>query len=191
MLFHSWNRAAAIMCMTNTKGIDQIIPVMREKNGDIIFGSLHGPWEKEHIQQARQHLAYNPHNSKNYSSGKDQIQAARAAKFLARNLREYGDNFDQARESDLSDETESQDKILQEYLEVDSQYLWPDDEEPNIDIGTDEEMNEMCELEMDNVFLSLIQDFAEKCRKEPWVAVGTVLKLYTHRRSAQPPLKLP
>ena len=88
---------------------------------------------------------------------------------------------------------ESQDKTLREDFEADSQYLWPDDDELNIDIRTDEEMKdiEMCELEMDNVFMSLIQDFGEKCLKEPWVAVGTVLKAYTHRRSAQLPLKLP
>src|SRR6202035_3388779 len=88
MLVHAWNRGAAIMCMTNTKGIDHVIPVMLDTKGDIIFGPLHGPWEKEHIQQARQHLSYILINSKNYASGKDQIQAARAAKFLARNLRE-------------------------------------------------------------------------------------------------------
>jgi hypothetical protein len=41
------------------------------------------------------------------------------------------------------------------------------------------------------VFLSLVQDFGKMRLKEPWVAVGTVLKAYTHRRSAQPPLKLP
>src|SRR6202022_1574692 len=166
MLVHAWNRGAAIMCMTNTKGIDHVIPVMLDTTGDIIFGPLHGPWEKEHIQQARQHLSYILINSKNYASGKDQIQAARAAKFSARNLREYRDSFDQATESDLSDETESQDKILQEDLEVDSQYLWPDEEEPNIDIGTIEKMKdvERGELEMDNVFLSLIQIFAESVR---------------------------
>ena len=84
------------MCMTNTKGIDHVIPVMLDTKSNIKFGPLHGPWEKEHIQQARQYLSYILINSKNYASGKDQIQAARAAKLLARNLREYGDSFDQA-----------------------------------------------------------------------------------------------
>lgn len=51
--------------------------------------------------------------------------------------------------------------------------------------------SEMHELETDNVFLSLIQDFGNKCRNEPWVAVGSVLKTYTRQRSAQPPLEQP
>jgi hypothetical protein len=45
--------------------------------------------------------------------------------------------------------------------------------------------------EMDNVFLSLIQDFGKKLRREPWVAVGALLKSYTRPRRAQIPLKQP
>jgi hypothetical protein len=58
---------------------------------------------------------------------------------------------------------------------------------------TDEEMKdaEIHELEMDNVFLSLVQDFGKKCLKEPWAAVGTVLRAYTHPGIAQPPHKQP
>lgn len=47
------------------------------------------------------------------------------------------------------------------------------------------------ELGTDNVFMSLVQDFGRKRLHEPWVAVGTVLKTYTHPRAAQPPLKRP
>jgi hypothetical protein len=187
MLVHAWNRGAAIMCMTNTKGIGHVIPVMLDTNGDVIFGPLHGPWEKEHIQQARQHISYILINSKNYASGQDQIRAAWAAKFSARNLREYGDGFqsDQATEADLSDETENRnDETLREDLDADSL---------NVAIGTDEEMKdaEMHELEMDNVFLSVVQDFGNKRLKEPCVAVGKVLKAYTHPRGAQPLLEQP
>ena len=102
MLVHAWNRGAAIMCMTNTKGIDHVIPIMLDTKGDAKFGPLHGPWEKEHIQQARQHISYILINSKNYASGKDQTEAAWATKFSAKNLKEYGAGFqsDQAAESD-------------------------------------------------------------------------------------------
>jgi hypothetical protein len=183
MLVHAWNRGAAIMCMTNTKGIDHVIPVMLDTKGDVIFGPLHGHWEKEHIQQARQHLSYILINSRNYASSKDQIEAAWAAKFSARNLREYG--------SDQSTERSEDDNTLQEDLDADSQYVWQDDDELNAPDGTDEEMKEIYELEMDNVFMSLVQDFGDKCLKEPWVAVGTVLRAYTRPRTTQPPLKRP
>src|ERR1700737_4674202 len=156
MLVHAWNRGAAIMCMTNTKGIDRVIPVMLDTNGGVMFGPLHGPWEKEHIQQAHRHLSYILINSKNSAS----------AKFSAR---EYRDSFDQATESDPSNETESQDGTLREDLNADSQCLQPDDDKLNIDIGTNQEMKdvEMHELEMDNVFLSLVQDVGEKGLEEP------------------------
>ena len=184
------------MCMTNTKGIDHVIPVMLDTKGGVIFGPLHGPWEKEHIQQARQHISYILINSKNYASGKDQIRAAWAAKFSARNLRDYEDAFQsaQATEADPSDEMESRnDETLREDLDADSQYVWQDDDELNVAIGTVEEMKdaEMHELEMDNVFMSLVQDFGKKRLNEPWVTVGTVLKAYTHPRSAQPLLEHP
>ena len=196
MLVHAWNRGAGIMCMTNTKGIDHVIPVMLDTKGDVKFGPLHGPWEKEHIQQARQHISYILINSRNYASGKDQTGAAWATKFSARNLREYEDSVhgDQATEVDPSHETESEDdETMQEDLDADSQYIWEDNDEPNATIGTDEEMKdiEMHKLETDNVFMSLIQDFGKKRLKEPWVAVGTVLRTYRHPRSAQPPLKRP
>ena len=50
---------------------------------------------------------------------------------------------------------------------------------------------EVGELETDNVFMSLVQDFGKKRRKEPWVAVGSILRVYANPRSAQPPLKRP
>ena len=47
------------------------------------------------------------------------------------------------------------------------------------------------ELETENVFMSLVQDFDKKRRNEQWVIVGSVLRAYTHPRRAQPPLKRP
>jgi hypothetical protein len=182
ILVHAWNRGAAIMCMTNTKGINYAIPVILDTTGDIIFGPLHRPWEKEHIQQARQHISYILINSRNYASGRDQIQAAWDAKFSAQNLREYGDGFqgDQATELDSSKETQGED------FDIDSQYILQDDDEPNTPDGIDEEMKdaEIQELEMDNVFLSLVQDFGQKRVKEPWVTVGRVLDTPSHPRRA-------
>ena len=194
MLVHAWNRGAAIMCMTNTEGIDHVIPVMLDAKGDAVFGPLHGPWEKGHIQQARQHISCILINSKNYASGKDQTRAAWAAKFSARNLRGYGEG-DETMETDSSEETESRNEppVDRDDIDVDSHYIWQDDEELNVGVGRDDEMNdvEMHELETGNVFLSLIQDFGKKRVKEPWVAVGAVLRAYTHPRRAQPPLKPP
>ena len=125
------------MCMTNTKGIDHVIPVMLDKKGDAMFGPLHGSWGKEHTQQARQHMSYILINSKNYASGKDQTEAAWATKFSASNLKEYRDS-DQATESDLSDETDDEDgdQTDQEDFNADSQYIWhaddPLDDELNV-----------------------------------------------------------
>jgi hypothetical protein len=41
MFIHAWNRGAAIMCMTNTEGVDYVIPVMLDTEGDVKFGPLH------------------------------------------------------------------------------------------------------------------------------------------------------
>jgi hypothetical protein len=49
----------------------------------------------------------------------------------------------------------------------------------------------MHELETDNVFMSLVQDFGKKSLNEPRIAVGTTLRAYTHPRNGQPPLKRP
>ena len=187
MLVHAWNRGAALMCMTNTKGIDHVIPVMLNTNGDVEFGPLHGPWERQHIDQARRHVSYILINSKNYSSGKDQTQAAWATKFSARNLREYGDN--QMTQHDPLSETESDDEMLTEDLGVDSQYICRDDD--NTDEHEEMEGVEMPALETENVFMSLVQDFGKKRRKEPWIAVGNVLRTYTRPRRAQPSLEHP
>src|SRR6202011_951751 len=157
MLVHAWNRGAAIMCMTNTKCIDHVIPVMLDtKNDDARFGPLHGHWDNpEHIQQARWHISYILVNAKNNASGiSDQIQAAWATKFSAKNLRDYSDNSEsvlKAMDSDLSDGSDS------------------------------EEMQgvEMHGKKTDNVFLSLIQDFGKKHVKESSVTVERVLQGYT------------
>jgi hypothetical protein len=157
--------------MTNTKGIDHVIPVMLDSKGEAMFGPLHGRWEKpEHIQQARQHISYILINSKNCdASGKDQIQEAWATKFSAKNLGEYGDSSESVLEATdlyLCDETESRGN------------------------GTDgEEMSgvEMLGLNTDNVFLSLVQDFGPKLVREQWVTVKRVLKGYTHPYPAHLP----
>src|SRR6202048_4158969 len=164
MLVHAWNRGAAIMCMTNMKGIDHVIPVMLDTKGNAMFSPLHGPWEKKHIQQACQHISYILINSKNYASGKDQIRAAWATKFSAKNLIDWRDvsQSDQAiSESNISKEMVSQnDGTHVEGFNVDSQYVWHDDDPADDDaISTDgEEMKdvEMHESETDNVFLSLM-----------------------------------
>jgi hypothetical protein len=196
MLVHAWNRGAAIMCMKNTKGIDHVIPVMLDAKDDARFGPLHGPWQKEHIQQARQHASYILINSKNFASGKDQIRAAWATKFSSRNLNEYGD---ETTESDQSDEMKIQDVETDlEGFDVDSQYVGPIDDEPDdeldVAIGNDGEAMkdiETSKLETDNVFLSLIQDFGEKRLNETWITVGTTLKTHREPHLAQQPLKRP
>jgi hypothetical protein len=161
------------MCMTNTTGIDHVIPVMLDTKGDVVFGPLHGPWEKEHTRQARLHISYILINSKNYASGKDLIQAAWATKFSAKNLRDYHDNSESvfpATDSDISDETES--------------------ESESEGHGIDNEGMKGVKMHgknTKNVFLSLIQDFGPKRVKDSWVTVETVLKGFTYPRGAQPP----
>src|ERR1700694_4137358 len=178
--------------MTNTKGIDHVIPVMLDTN--VMFGPLHGPWEKEHTQQALPHSSYILINSKNYASGKDQTRAAWATKFSAKNLKDYGDGSQAIPEPGAS-ESENDSGTDQEDFDVSSQYIF-DDDDP-LDEADGEEMKdfempelEMPELDTDNVFLSLIQDFGAKRRKTPWVNVGKILRTHWHPRLSHPPLKL-
>jgi hypothetical protein len=153
---------------------------MLDTNGDVVFGPLHGPWEKEHTQQARPHISYILINSN--TSAKDQTRTAWSTKFSTRNLKDYGDGFHNSLAFPESDLPETEDEgTHQENFDVSSQYIFNDDPTDEADV---EEMKvEMSELDTDNVFLSLIQDFGEKSRKEPWVSVGTILR--THRPSPE------
>src|ERR1700737_2781618 len=157
------------MCMTNTNGIDHVIPVMLDTVGDVMLGPLHGRWEKEHTHQACPHICYILINSKNYAS--DQTRAALATKFSANNLKHYVHSSQAIPEPDLS---ESEDEgTHQEDFDQDS-----DDDDPP---------DEVPELDTDNVFLSLIQDFGKKCRKDPWVSIGKILRMHTQSRLSHPP----
>jgi hypothetical protein len=195
MLVHAWNRGAAILCMTNTKGIDHVIPVMLDTKNEAKFGPLHGPWQEEHIQQARLHVSYILINSKNYASGKDHIQAAWETKFSSKNLEEYGLQSDQTTKSNQSDGTEIQDDDTDSQdFDVDSQHVGPNDDKMDVAIRNDsEEMEDIktSGLEMDNVYLSIIQDFGKKRLKDPWITVTTALRTYSKPRFAQPPLERP
>lgn len=188
MLVHAWNRGAAMMCMTNTKGIDFVIPVMLDSENKADFGPLHGRWEEEHIQQARKRLSFIIINSKLYSTGRDQTKAAWAAKFSAKNIRDY-----EATEQDIfNDISDDESGTVSKDLDSDSQYIWEEEDNSEETTGLDEMMDVDTEnLEMDNVFMSLIQDFGKKRRNEEWVYVGGMLRTYTHPRQAQPPLKRP
>lgn len=167
------------MCMTSTKGIDHVIPVMLDTKGDVVFGPLHGPWETEHTQQARRHISYILINSKNYACDKDQTRAAWATKFSAKNLKDYGNGSQAIPEPESED-----DGTHKEDFDVDSQYIFDDDDLP------DEERKDVQipELDTDNVFLSLILDFGTKCRKEPCVNVGKILRTHRHPRLSHPEL---
>ena len=127
------------MCMTNTKGIDHVIPVMLDTKNDAKFGPLHGPWEKEHIQQARQHVSYILINSKNYASGKDQIRAAWATKFSSRNLKEYGDGSKATKRWSQIDLMRRKSKMTKQTRKISMWILsmmWPDDDQLDVAIGS-------------------------------------------------------
>ena len=93
MLFQAWNRGAAIMCMTNTKGIDFVIPVVLDTEPGFQLGPLHGVWNTEDIQQVRPHLSAIFINSKLYATATAQVNAAWATKFYSENLADYGTVF--------------------------------------------------------------------------------------------------
>jgi hypothetical protein len=161
---------------------------MLDTKGDVMFGPLHGPWEKEHTQQARPHISYILINSKNYACGKAyQTREAWATKFSAKNLKDYGNGFHSSEAILEADLSESEDNGPHQDFEVGSQYIFDDDDPP--DEADSEEMKdvEMPELDTDNVFLSLIQDFGAKRRKEPWVNVGKILRTHRHPRPSYPP----
>jgi hypothetical protein len=193
MLAQAWNRGAAIMCMTNTKGIDYAIPVMLDTKGEAVFGPLHGPWEVQHVEEARKHMSYILINSRNYASGKDQVDAAWATKFSARNLREYGvaiNNLNPQSNAEDDDSGTDDDQAISK-----SHRIYAHNDKPNDDIKANEEKGDVMagadKLEMQNVFMSLVQDFGTKLRREPWVRVGEILQTPTRPRAAQPPLKRP
>jgi hypothetical protein len=188
MLVHAWNRGAAIMCMTNTKGIDHVIPVMLDTESNVMFSPLHGCWKKEHSQQARPHISYILINSKNYASGKDQTLAAWATKFSAPNLTDYGDSFHSSQAIPETDPSECDDNATpQKDFDLKSQYI--DHDPPDKADGEKMKGVEMTEsdTDSDNVFLSLIQDFGKKRLKEPWVQVGQILRTHRKLRKTHPP----
>ena len=76
---------------------------------------------------------------------------------------------------DSYNQTESEDETMSDDLDADSQYVWPDDDESDAAVGTDEEIKdvERDKLETNNVFMSLVQNIGKKRRNEPWVTVGT------------------
>ena len=64
--------------------------------------------------------------------------------------------------------------------------MFRDDDSPDEADGEEMKDVEMPEFG-DNVFLSLIQDFGKKRRKEPWVSVGEILRTHKHPRLSHPP----
>ena len=88
MLIHAWNRGAAIMCQTGTKGIDHIIPVIlpAEESDANTFGPLHDEWTEEQCRAATRRVSYILINSRNYATSKKQFAAAWAAKFSNKNF---------------------------------------------------------------------------------------------------------
>src|SRR5262249_5089145 len=79
MLIHAWNRGAAIMCKTGSKGIDFVIPVVL-KGGPAVFGPLHDGWTDQQCKTASTYISYILINSKNYEHPKTQFAAAWEAK---------------------------------------------------------------------------------------------------------------
>jgi hypothetical protein len=195
MLVHAWNRGAAIMCMTNTKGIDYVIPVMLHAKSNVTFGPLHGPWTEEHIQEARKYLSCIFINSKLYASSGAQIKAAWGAAFSAKSFKDYDDGrTGQLSAEDIFRDTDSEeDETMSEDLNVDSQYEWQEDDDPHVETKLQQEMKDLEteRLEMNNVYMSLIQDFGKKRRNESWITVGSVLATYNRPHVAQPHLTRP
>ena len=147
MLCQAWNRGAAIMCKTNTKAVDFVIPVMLDTN--IEFGPLHDVWEGVHIEKARKHMSYILIKARNYASGKDQTAAAQEAKLMSANLHEFGKRFQSKQVSSLDAVEELKDKKF-----------------------TGENGNEVLHLDTQNVFMSIVPDFGEKLKREDWISVG-------------------
>ena len=194
MLVHAWNRGAAIMCMTNTEGIDHIIPVMLADAGQAKFGPLHGIWSEEQINEARRHLSYILINSKNYSNGKQQVNAAWSAKLSPRNIRSTAlkqtDNEFVSEDSDDSDDGVPMDEVEAGNLTAEDSYVSTqyieDSEEKSTGCGelSEKEAEDSVKCDSENVFMSLVQDFGKKLVKEEWVSVGGIRCVRQNRRRA-------
>jgi hypothetical protein len=190
MLAHAWNRGAAIMCMTNTKGIDHVIPVMLPEADHAKFGPLHGIWNEEQIKESRRHLSYILINSENYSSPKQHLNAAWAAKLSPRNIRSIplkqtdDEDDDGVRMGGLEtgDTTTDESHMNMQYIEDGSEQTTSGDEEREVEDTVDYN-------DPQNVFMSLVQDFGKKLVNEEWVSVGGIRSVRQNLRCAPCPPK--
>jgi len=190
MLVHAWNRGAAIMCQTGTKGIDYVLPVILPvRDGDEIeFGPLHDEWTEDQCRAASRRVSYIFINSRNYESA-----AAWAAKFSSKNFESCQTAKKSkgletvetllAQEDEESTDEESDDKKdfaddcrVENFDELDESWN-PDEfrmkkETEREKMQTDKDKNiEKAE----NVFMSLVQDFGNKSKNESSVSIGEIL----------------
>jgi hypothetical protein len=216
ILVHAWNRGAAIECKTGTQGVDYVIPVILtdEMDKDVTFGPLFGDWTVENFKAARRHVSWIAINSKDYAKGKDQVDAAKDTKLSEKNFRRSADivrqqqasreqgNVDQLilqavqepEDDDVEEDTEDADKAYGYWLSQDNErhpvQLEMDvvaDDVPMPDV-VDDELDQMSIT--DNVYLSLLQDFGPKLKRESFVSFGDLVPCaYRIPRAAQPALK--
>jgi len=183
------------MCMTNTEGIDHIIPVMLADAGQAKFGPLHGIWSEEQINEARRHLSYILINSKNYSNAKQQVNAAWSAKLSPRNIRSTA--FKQLDNEFVSEDSDDSNEVPMDEVEagnltaedsyISTQYIQDgDDKATGCDELSEKQAEDGVRYDSENVFMSLVQDFGKKFVKEEWVSVGGIRCVRQNRRRDSP-----
>jgi hypothetical protein len=200
MLVHAWNRAAAIMCQTGTKGIDYVIPVIlpAENEDENSLGPLHGEWTKDQCRAASHRVSYILINSRNYSTPKKQFAAAWDAKFSSK-------NFEACQEANATKRPETVEQLLTQEDDEDEDEDEDGESDGENDFGPDcpvENFNELDKRwnleeftaksakklekmqidkpekvveETGNVFMSLVQDFGNRSKKESPISIGEIL----------------
>ena len=196
MLVHAWNRGAAIICQTGTKGIDYVLSVIlpARMEDETEFGPLHDEWTDDQCRAASRRVSYILINSRNYESPKTQFAAAWAAKFSIKNF----ESCQTAKKSKRAETVESllahEDKESVDEESDDEKDFADDcrvenfdelDESWNPDEFRMKKANEGEKMQIDkedkniekteNVFMSLVQDFGNKSKNESSVSIGEIL----------------
>jgi hypothetical protein len=210
MLVQAWNRGAAIMCKTGTKGIDYVIPIILSEGRDKhSFGPLHDEWTNEQCRAASHRVSYILINSKNYVAPKKQFDAAWAAKFSSK-------NFESCQKAKTTRRPETVEELLTQLNDAENEDEDEDEgSDDEIEFGPDCPVANFDELDMSwnpdeferkeakrrekmkidkpdeiiestgNVFLSLVQDFGNKSNKDHPVSIGEILPEFSQEKVLQ------
>ena len=199
MLVHAWNRGAAIMCQTGAKGIDYVIPIIlpTQEGDENNFGPLHDEWTSAQCRTVSHRVSYILINSRNYATPKKQFVAAWAAKFSSKNfepcqkanatkrpetVEQLLSQVDEEDDDDDDEESDGENDFgpycpVENFNELDKSWNPKEFEAKQAEKLEKMQVDkpEKVVEETDNVFMSLVQDFGNRSKKEYPISVGEIL----------------